>query len=364
MGGVRLVTVQGDLIEATGAISGGYLETGANARGADNAAELKRLGDELRAKSAVRVRRARAELASSDPRCARSGDELAKRTARGPRPTNRPARYWRRSWPRPGTARRGQEAGRRIAVRPRSGRGGAREGRRARHAARDVGRRGEERPSPVTSRSTSGTSPRPFPRRSAPSRRRTRPRTTSGSPSSRELEALRASIAGGRVSDRRPAAPSSTDCKRSRTQKETLLQEVESNRDAAKAALETMRSVESKQLDRVKEQSEEKRKLDERRLKLVDQLARAQESLRTRSTMVDQEQVRLQQAEAAPRRGRSGAEGTPGSGRGREARLGRGTQADDPDCLGAARVDGFGQPSGPRRVRRRKRAGSTSSRAR
>ncbi|HEV2428589.1 MAG TPA: AAA family ATPase, partial [Thermoplasmata archaeon] len=47
MGGVRLVTLQGDLIEATGAISGGYIDA-AKGAGADSASDLKRLGEELR----------------------------------------------------------------------------------------------------------------------------------------------------------------------------------------------------------------------------------------------------------------------------------------------------------------------------
>src|SRR4029077_5939466 len=79
MGGVRLVTVQGDLIEATGAISGGFLETGDRGRGADNAAELRRLGEELRAKGAEESD-ARSELATVEQTIRSLAEDLAKRS--------------------------------------------------------------------------------------------------------------------------------------------------------------------------------------------------------------------------------------------------------------------------------------------
>jgi chromosome segregation protein len=79
MGGVRLVTLTGDLIEATGAISGGYVDPSSSGRGADSAVELKRLGDELREKSATETA-ARAELAKVSERIRASAEELAKRS--------------------------------------------------------------------------------------------------------------------------------------------------------------------------------------------------------------------------------------------------------------------------------------------
>ncbi|MGI0150930.1 MAG: AAA family ATPase, partial [Thermoplasmata archaeon] len=79
MGGVRLVTLAGELIEATGAITGGFLETGDRARGGDNAVELKRVGEELREKSGAEAA-ARAELAKIEPEVRRLSEELAKRS--------------------------------------------------------------------------------------------------------------------------------------------------------------------------------------------------------------------------------------------------------------------------------------------
>ncbi len=79
MGGVRLVTLQGDLIEATGAISGGYLDPSAQGRGADSASELKRVGDELREKSEAESA-AQAELGKASARLQVVAQELATRS--------------------------------------------------------------------------------------------------------------------------------------------------------------------------------------------------------------------------------------------------------------------------------------------
>ncbi len=79
MGGVRLVTLTGDLIEATGAISGGYLDPTHLGRGADSAVELKRLGDELRDKSGAE-NAARSELAKTGERVRALAEELSKRS--------------------------------------------------------------------------------------------------------------------------------------------------------------------------------------------------------------------------------------------------------------------------------------------
>ncbi|HTT73836.1 MAG TPA: chromosome segregation protein SMC [Thermoplasmata archaeon] len=78
MGGVRLVTLSGDLIEATGAISGGYLDP-SGGRGADSAVELKRVGDELREKSGAESA-ARTELAKTAERIRVVAEELATRS--------------------------------------------------------------------------------------------------------------------------------------------------------------------------------------------------------------------------------------------------------------------------------------------
>jgi chromosome segregation protein len=80
MGGVRLVTLQGDLIEATGAMTGGFVDIGDRGKGADTAVELKRLGDELQAKS-VEESDVRAELTHVADELRTIVEELARRTA-------------------------------------------------------------------------------------------------------------------------------------------------------------------------------------------------------------------------------------------------------------------------------------------
>ena len=79
MGGVRLVTLTGDLIEGTGAITGGYLDTSSQGRGGDTPLELKRLGDELRQKTAAEDA-VRAELTDLTTKIRTAADELASRS--------------------------------------------------------------------------------------------------------------------------------------------------------------------------------------------------------------------------------------------------------------------------------------------
>jgi chromosome segregation protein len=81
MGGVRLVTLAGDLIDSTGAISGGYLDPTSQGRGSDSATELKRLGDELREKSGAESA-ARTELAKTTERIRAVAEELSARSIR------------------------------------------------------------------------------------------------------------------------------------------------------------------------------------------------------------------------------------------------------------------------------------------
>jgi chromosome segregation protein len=79
MGGVRLVTLGGELIEATGAISGGFVELGDKGRGGDSAADLRRLGEELRGKNEAAAA-AKAELGRISEEVRTLTEELAKRS--------------------------------------------------------------------------------------------------------------------------------------------------------------------------------------------------------------------------------------------------------------------------------------------
>jgi chromosome segregation protein len=294
MGGVRLVTLQGELIEATGAISGGYLETGANARGADNAAELKRLGDELRAKSQTEAD-LRAELATLGGKVRSLSDELTKRTAEAnahqstrsvldaelAAARDRLAEVKKRV-DAARIARSQAEADLEKAVQLVTTRENAvveTKAALAQHQQEYLGNLPEALSSKIRSLQEANQTA-----------------NDDRLAVSQELEATRASIAAAETAMAARKTELET-LQAARKQKHTQSEGTAASRDEAKAALETLRAVESKQLARVKDQSDEKRKLDARRLDLVDQVARAQESLRTKSTLVDQEQVRLQQAE-------------------------------------------------------------------
>lgn len=79
MGGVRLVTMAGDLIEATGAMTGGSFDKSRGARGAESVVELKRIGEELKEKSGAESA-TRAELTKITERIRELSNELAKRS--------------------------------------------------------------------------------------------------------------------------------------------------------------------------------------------------------------------------------------------------------------------------------------------
>ncbi|MEM0129741.1 MAG: AAA family ATPase, partial [Thermoplasmata archaeon] len=79
MGGVRLVTLAGDLIEATGAMSGGSYDRSKSGRAHESATELKRIGEELKQKSAAEAA-ARAELSHIADRLREISTELSSRS--------------------------------------------------------------------------------------------------------------------------------------------------------------------------------------------------------------------------------------------------------------------------------------------
>ncbi len=79
MGGVRLVTLDGALIEATGAMTGGFVDPSRKGRGQDNPLELKRIGDALRAKTEAE-QAAKQALAALTQEIQRLSEELARRS--------------------------------------------------------------------------------------------------------------------------------------------------------------------------------------------------------------------------------------------------------------------------------------------
>ncbi|MCI4330507.1 MAG: chromosome segregation protein SMC [Thermoplasmata archaeon] len=290
MGGVRLVTLTGDLIEATGAMSGGYLETGEKGRGADNAVELKRLGEELRAKSTAESD-ARAELQRLGERARTLGEELARRSAQA-EAHDSASKILEKEL---GTAReRVKEAMRRI------------ETARQVHAKAQVTLKSAEADSARFAhdldeiKSSLGKLQEEY-LGHLPGAVSTKIRTLQESAQAggeerlrltRELEAARASSqAATQALSARHAE--FAQAKSAHEQKKKEGAALARSRDEAKSALEALRGVETQQLQAVQAQTEERSKLDSARLKIVDLLARAQETLRTRISMQQQEEVRL-----------------------------------------------------------------------
>ena len=110
-----------------------------------------------------------------------------------------------------------------------------------------------------------------------------------------ELEAARASMAAAnKALEARRAEVSGL--KASLTSKSKQVDSLRKTRDAAKEALEALRSVEAKQSVRVQGLTEERRKLDERRLKVAALLGTSQEALRTKVDVEHSETVRLETA--------------------------------------------------------------------
>ncbi|MGI0140084.1 MAG: chromosome segregation protein SMC [Thermoplasmata archaeon] len=79
MGGVRLVTLTGELIEATGAMTGGSFDRARSGRASESIGELKRIGEELKEKSGAESA-SRAELAKVAERIRELSTELSTRS--------------------------------------------------------------------------------------------------------------------------------------------------------------------------------------------------------------------------------------------------------------------------------------------
>lgn len=295
MGGVRLVTLQGDLIEATGAISGGYLDPGARGRGGDNAAELKRLGDELRAKSAEESA-SREELRTLGEKVRALADELAKRTAE--------------SQAQSGTLQLIEEqlASARSRLKSAS--------ERIKSATRDREKADARRSELEASVARLRTELDEVKQRLAAAREAYHEKLpealgqklrTLQAESERlreeqvaltgQLEATRASLAAlGEQIQARQTERSGVDqeiVNRSAEQKR-----VQSERDAAKAALDTLRTVEAKQLEAAAGLLKKKAGFEAKRLELVEKLTRAQTTLTTRRSIQHDAEVKLETARA------------------------------------------------------------------
>jgi chromosome segregation protein len=292
MGGVRLVTLQGDLIEATGAITGGSLDPN-KGPAADNATELKRLGEELREKTAAESA-AKAELDRLGEKVRALSEELAKRSGQADAQAQtrdllakdvESARERVRE-----CAQRLKEVGERRAA--------------AEKALAKV-----ESESATLSKSLAdlkatrdrlqqdylGQLPASVSKRLQALHDSNQSANEERLKVAGELEAIRASMtAATKALEGRKAEVAAL--KSTLQEKNKQLETIRKNRDGAKEALEALRSVEAKQSARVQGLTEERRKLDERRLKVAALLGTSQEALRSKVDLEHSETVRLETA--------------------------------------------------------------------
>jgi chromosome segregation protein len=294
MGGVRLVTRSGDLIEATGAISGGYIDPSNQGRGSDSAVELKRLGDELRAKGSAETA-ARSELAKATERIRVVAEELSTRSIQDQ--AHRSARdVFDKDLE---TARERLSAARaRIEA--------ARLEQRKTEAAlasaeADVHRLVDEIAALKTEAQKAQEQYLSQLPEAVSVHLRSLQETAQRTAEERvqvngELESVRASIAAldsnleTRRADLAKAQKEIVSKKKEISQAERTLKE-------SREALEALKGVESKQSESARAQSEKKRKLDTERLEVTAKLAQAQANFETRRSMLTGEETRLAQAE-------------------------------------------------------------------
>ncbi len=294
MGGVRLVTLGGDLIEATGAISGGYLDPSAQGRGADSAVELKRLGDELRDKSAAETA-ARSQLSKNADRIRAVSEELAARSIR-----DQSHQSSRQILEKDLVAARNRldTARERIS-------GAETEQKKAESAFAAAEGKARELADAIAALKASiaraqeqylGQLPEALSARLRALQEAAQKTSEERVKVNGELESVRASLAAlvATVEGRKKELEAS---RASVAAKKKEIAQTEKSVHAAKEALDALKSVELKQSETQKAQGEKKRKLEEERLTLTRKLGETQANLDTRRSLLTQEETRLAVAE-------------------------------------------------------------------
>ncbi len=293
MGGVRLVTLQGDLIEATGAITGGFLDTSAQGRGLDSPVELKRLGDELREKSAAESA-AREELQKITAQIRQASEELARRSIEDSKSQGSREGLEREL----GQAKlRLQQSRERI------------QGAEQQHAAAEASLRAAESTVAEAARALDDIKAKLKAARESylgqlPENLSARLRTlqeelqAAGAEHSRvngELEGVRASrraLDGSRNEKQTLLASAQAATAGRRTEIERIERELA----AAREALEGLRGVESKQSDALRQQTVRKRELEAGLVEVAGLIGKAEQSLVSQQELLHREEVALASA--------------------------------------------------------------------
>ncbi|MCI4346110.1 MAG: chromosome segregation protein SMC [Thermoplasmata archaeon] len=294
MGGVRLVTTSGDLIEATGAMTGGFLETGDKARGQDTALELKRLGEELGAKSSEESS-AKQELGKLQESIRALSEELAKRSGEAQAQGSALKILEEQLAP----AREKLAEARRRSVAAGKGRESAdQELAKTAAALAELERTKQSLETELAKINEQYMQRLP----GALSNRIRSLQEAHATATAEQLElsklreTTRANLANAErsVTERKAELASTLKL---RTARASELAKLERSQVDSRAELDKLKLLEDDRLKASEGLTEKKRKLETDRLSLVDRLARAQETLRTRRLMEQGEQVRLATAE-------------------------------------------------------------------
>jgi len=294
MGGVRLVTLSGDLIEATGAISGGYVDPTNQGRGSDSAVELKRLGDELRTKGAAETA-ARAELAKVTERIRAVAEELSTRSIQ-----DQAHQSARQVFDKDLETARDRLASAQERI------NAARAEQKKAQAALDTAEADVDRLATEIAALKEQTrkaqeqylSQLP---EAVSTHLRSLQEVAQKTGEERvqvngELESVRASLAALATNLETRRAELAKAQKEISAKKKEIAQAERSLRES-RDALEALKGVESKQSESARAQNEKKKKLDGERLDVTAKLAQTQANLETRRTMLTGEETRLAQAE-------------------------------------------------------------------
>ncbi|MGA8303175.1 MAG: chromosome segregation protein SMC [Thermoplasmata archaeon] len=295
MGGVRLVTLTGDLIEATGAISGGYLDPSAQGRGADSAVELKRLGEELREKSAAETA-ARTSLAKASERIRVVSEELSTRSIQ-----DESHQSSRQLLGKELAAAEGRLQAARHRIDEASADQKKAESQFDR-AEETVRRLGEEIAALKASIAKAqeqylGQLPEALGAKLRSLQEASQKTSEERVKVNGGLESVRASLAA-LVANLDGRKKEFAEAQTSLTTKKKEIAQTEKSVHAAKEALDALKSVETKQSESQKAQGEKKRGFEEERLTVTRKLGEAQANLETRRSMLTQEETRLAVAES------------------------------------------------------------------
>ena len=292
MGGVRLVTLQGDLIESTGAMTGGY--TDPTGRGsADSAVELKRLGAELREKSDQETK-LRADLVTLATQIRTVAEELGRRSGQDESQA--------------GTVKVLSEQLEQARTRLKEARARVAAADKALDEASNKLAKAESLAQAIEAEVTSlkadhqklqeeylGHMPGAISEKIRALQETIRKGEEDRARVEGELGATRASLKAAReqATARREEL---RQLQGEQVEKETLLTSVRSERDQAKASLDALRAAETKLNSAAQELSQKKSKLEADRLKVMEQLTKANGQVETQTALQQHEEVRLAQA--------------------------------------------------------------------